>query len=106
MVAYAARKIDVNPAFAWLSQHIGTPNDESATKSWSAGWALGGGSGAYDTTVAALVADIWDDDDDPNQKNMKLWPNPSSCDNFVTPSGIGNFETQFTSPGFLYMTNP
>jgi len=106
MVGYAARKIGVNPVFAWISQIIGTPNDASATKSWDAGWALAGGTGSYDTTVSALVSDIWDDDDDPGQKNMKLWPNTALCDNFVLPTSICDFDHQFTSPGFLYMTNP
>ena len=105
MVAYTARKIKVNPIFAWVSQLIGTPNDASATKSWDTGWGLADG-GSYDSTVAALVADIWDDDDDPNQKNMKLWPNMATCDNYVSPNSIYDFDHQFTSPGFLYMTNP
>lgn len=58
---------------------------------------------SYDTTVTALVADIWDDADD---KNQKLWPNISATDNYVEPNSFYDPDRQFTSPGFLYMTNP
>jgi hypothetical protein len=105
MVAYTARKINVNPLFAWVSQLIGTPNDMSATKSWNAGWGLAD-SGSYDSVVAALVVDIWDDDNDPAEKNMKLWPNAATCDNYVLPNIIYDYEYQFSSPGFLYMPYP
>lgn len=105
MVGYAAHKINVNPVFAWASQLKGTRNDASATKSWNAGWALADG-GTYDTSVTALVADIWDKDDDAGRKNMKLWPNTSATDNYVVPNSFSDPDHQFTSPGFLYMANP
>jgi hypothetical protein len=65
-----------------------------------------GGGAAYGPTVEALVADIWDDDDDPNHKNMRLWPNPESADNYVAPNLFYKPDTQFTAPGFLYMGSP
>lgn len=55
---------------AWVAGVlIGTQNDPSATKSWNAGWAVGGDAD-YGTSVSNLVADIWDEhkDDDKNQK--------------------------------------
>ncbi|HMP83683.1 MAG TPA: lamin tail domain-containing protein [Verrucomicrobiota bacterium] len=102
MVAYGARKIGVNPVFAWISQVLGSFNDSAASKSWDAGWDVAGGA-SYSATVAALVVDVWDEAD---EKNRKLWPNSGSCDNFVSPNSISNFDNQFTSPGFLYMTSP
>jgi len=107
MIAYAARKIDIDPSVEKIMQFGGTPNDTSATKSWNAGWALGGGAGSYDSTVVNLVADIWDDDGGPDyDKNMKLWPNTAICDNYVSPLGSVNYLQQFTSPRFLYTNNP
>jgi hypothetical protein len=102
MVGYAARKIGVNSVSAWISQVIGTWNDSAASKSWDAGWDIAGGA-SYDTTVTALVADIWDDADD---KNQKLWPNTSATGNYVVPNSFYDPDHQFTSPGFLYMTSP
>lgn len=102
MVGYAARKIGVNSMSAWISQVIGTWNDSAASKSWDAGWDIAGGL-SYETIVTALVADIWDDADD---KNQKLWPNIGVTDNYVTPNRFYDPDRQFTSPGFLYMTNP
>jgi len=102
MVAYAAKKIGVNPVFAWLSQVIGTWNDLAASASWDAGWSVAGGA-SYDSTVSTLVKTVWDEADD---KNQKLWPNLSLADNYVVPSSWTDPDRQFTSPGFLYMTNP
>lgn len=102
---YAVRRIDVQSAAAWTAQVIGTFNDLSASKSWDAGWNVAGGA-SYDATVTVLVADIWDDDNDPTNKNMKLWPNMSSTDNYVVPNSFYDPDHQFTSPSFLYMTNP
>lgn len=102
MVGYAANKIGVDPVFAWMSQVIGTFNDSAASKSWDAGWDIADGD-PYNTTVTALVADIWDDADD---KNQKLWPNTSAANNHVAPNSFYDPDTQFTSPGFLYMSNP
>jgi hypothetical protein len=102
MVGYATRRINVNPVGAWMSQVFGTGNDSSATKSWDAGWAIAGGA-SYDTTVTALVTDIWDEAD---EKNQKLWPNTSAADDYVAPNSFYDPDHQFTSPGFLYMTNP
>ncbi|MDD2239707.1 MAG: hypothetical protein PHI93_03490 [Kiritimatiellae bacterium] len=102
MVGYAARKIGVNSASAWISQVIGTWNDSAASKSWDAGWDIADGS-SYNTTVTALVEDIWDDADD---KNQKLWPNTSTANNYVVPNSFYDPDAQFTSPGFLYMSTP
>ncbi len=105
MVGYGARRIGVSSAAAWVSQAIGTWNDSSSSKSWDAGWSVGGGA-SYDATVTALVADIWDEDIDPNHKNMRLWPNTRATDNYIAPDNFFDPNHQFTSPGFLYMTNP
>lgn len=102
MVGYAARKIGVNSASAWLSQVLGTWNDSAASKSWDAGWDIAGGA-SYEATVTALVTDIWDEADD---KNQKLWPNTNIADNYVVPNSFHDPDHQFTSPGFLYMNNP
>ena len=102
IVGYAARKIGVNSVSAWISQVIGTLNDSAASKSWDAGWDIAGGA-SYNTTVSALVADIWDDAD---EKNQKLWPNTSATGNFIVPNSFYDADHQFTSPGFLYMANP
>jgi hypothetical protein len=102
MVGYGAKKIGVNPVFGWMSQVIGTLNDSAATKSWDAGWNIASGS-AYGSTVSNLVVDVWDEADD---KNQKLWPNRSNADNYVVPSSFWNENSQLTSPGYLYLTNP
>jgi len=102
MIGYAARKIGVNSLSAWASQLKGSFNDSSATKSWNAGWDIAEGA-SYDSTVMALVADIWDEAD---EKNQKLWPNSALPSNYVVPDSFSDPDNQFTSPGFLYMTNP
>jgi hypothetical protein len=102
MIGYAARKIGVNLVSAWFSQLKGSFNDSSATKSWNAGWDIAEGA-SYDSTVMALVADIWDEAD---EKNQKLWPNSALPSNYVVPDSFSDPDNQFTSPGFLYMTNP
>ncbi|MDR0993149.1 MAG: hypothetical protein LBN38_01065, partial [Verrucomicrobiota bacterium] len=102
MVGYGAKKIGVNPVFAWMSQVIGTFNDSAASKSWDAGWAVAGGAD-YHTTVSVLVVDIWDEAD---EKNRKLWPNPNTAANYVAPNSFWDPDNQFTSPGFLYMSSP
>ena len=102
MVGYGAKKIGVNPVFGWMSQVIGTFNDSAASKSWDAGWNIAGGS-AYGSTVSNLVVDVWDEADD---KNQKLWPNLPNADNYVVPSSYWDEDTQFTSPGYLYLMNP
>jgi hypothetical protein len=102
IAGYGVRKIGVCSVAAWISQIYGTWNDSAASKSWDAGWDVGGGA-SYNTTVIALVADVWDEADD---KNQKLWPNSAAADNYVTPDSFSDPDHEFTSPGFLYMTNP
>ncbi|NLB54745.1 MAG: hypothetical protein GX811_03095, partial [Lentisphaerae bacterium] len=102
MVGYGARKIGVAPISAWMSQVIGNFNDSAASKSWNAGWAVAGGAN-YNTTVEALVVDIWDEAD---EKNQKLWPNLKAAVNYVAPNSFSDPDNEFTSPGFLYMMNP
>jgi hypothetical protein len=103
IVAYAARKIGVRSTEAWIANFlIGHGNDVSATESWNAGWDVAAGS-SYDSTVATMVKYVWDKSDG---KNEKLWPNYPPVDNYVAPDSWGDPDHQFTSPGFLYMTNP
>ncbi len=102
MVGYGARRIGVTSGMAWLMQLGGTGNDSSASKSWDAGWAVGGGAD-YDSTVAALVVDIWDEAGD---KSQKLWPNPNPIDNYVTPSAWSDPDREFRSPLYLYTSSP
>lgn len=105
LVAYGMRKIGITHTVAWLAQSAGTSNDLAAQKSWEAGWDVAGGA-SYDTTVSAMATDIFDDHDDPNQKNMKLWPNSSTADNYTVPSSFSDPDHEFTSPGFVYMASP
>lgn len=103
MVGYATRKIGVNGFLAWASQLLGTGNDSSASKSWDAGEAVADGTSAYGSAIPSLLDDIWDEAD---AKNRKLWPNSAVCGNFAPSNEIGNFDLEFCSPGFLYMTDP
>ena len=50
-----------------------------------------------------MLKDIWNESD---AKNRRLWPNSAPVDNFIAPSLWRNPDTEFTSPGFLYMENP
>ncbi|MBR4189877.1 MAG: hypothetical protein IKQ55_07950 [Kiritimatiellae bacterium] len=71
-------------------------------KSWQAGQAVASGAD-YTATVRNMLKDIWDESD---AKNRRLWPNSAPVDNFIAPSLWRNPDTEFTSPGFLYMENP
>lgn len=106
IVAYGMRKICDITLVGWAASRyrgeIGTMNDESAFQSWDAGWAVGGGAD-YDSTASALVRSVFDKSDD---KNRKLWPNSDVADNYVVFQYFSDPDTQFTSPGYLYMTNP
>ena len=102
IVGYAVRKIGVSGIASWIAQTIGTWNDGAATKSWQAGQAVASGAD-YTATVRNMLKDIWDESD---AKNRRLWPNSAPVDNFIAPSLWRNPDTEFTSPGFLYMENP
>jgi hypothetical protein len=102
LVAYAVRKISVPSFVAWVAQLVGTFNDEAASRSWDAGWAVAGGAD-YEATATGLVKEIFDKGDD---KNIKLWPNLQPPDNHVAESELTDLDEQFVSPGFTEMDAP
>jgi hypothetical protein len=104
MVAVGMREIGVISPLGVLANIFGTfPQDDAASRSWDAGWEVGGGTD-YDEIVQPLVRDIfWLGD----EKNMKLWPNPIPADNYQPGNQwMGDVDNSFTSPGFLYMEVP
>lgn len=105
IVAYATRKIGVNPVFAWMSQVIGSFNDSAASKSWDAGWEVAGGA-SYTATASAMVKDIYDEVVDPKEKHLKLWPNSSSANNQQPSEIIVDYDFFFCSPKFTETENP
>ena len=103
LVGYASKKIGVFAISAWLSQGIGTRNDASATASFNFGWGLASGTKTYSTdTVTMLRENFYNAD----VKNTRLWPNNAAADNYVAGSALGDYNTQFISPGFTEMTSP
>jgi hypothetical protein len=105
MVFYSCRKIGVSMTRAWLARvYYGTLDSASATLSWNASQSVADGAD-YDATVSSLVNNIWIQEAS-TDKSKKLWPNSSPPDNFVEPYYSLDLDREFTSPRFLYMTNP
>nr|MDA3798141.1 hypothetical protein [Kiritimatiellia bacterium] len=106
VTAYGLRKIVDIRLVGWAGSkykgEVGTQNDQAASESWDAGWDVAGGAN-YNATVSVLVTNIFYKAD---EKNQKLWPNSASADNYVVFENFNDPDNQFTSPGFLYMTNP
>ena len=102
IIAYVVTKIGVHDLFALAAQGIGNSNDGAATKSWVAGVKVAEGAD-YDVTVEALVRDIWDEG---AEKERKLWPNTEYADNWVTRALFLDVNVEFSSPGFLELSDP
>ena len=96
LVGYTTKRIGVWSVSRGLSQGIGTHNDESASMSWDAGVAVADGAD-FDSTTGSMVTNAWKVSD---QKERRLWPNPSPADNHTTRSLIRDFNLNFISPGF------
>ena len=71
--------------------------------SWAAGKAVAQNPSSYNTVVYELVRNAWNKG---SIKNQLLWPNLAPATNYVIPDMMGLPNSQFTSPGFLYMNNP
>ena len=101
MVGYACEKIGVTTNNQMKSQLIGTRNDDSATTSWEAGVDVAKGTPAL-CAISNLVYSTWG----PDEKVIRLWPNPQKQTNFTLPSSFSDPDFQFTSPGFLFLQDP
>ena len=97
MVGYATTKIGVCSFLQYLSQLVGTLNDDSARLSWDAGVAVANGSN-YVEYVSAMISNSWSEVD---EKVSRLWPNVLPCDNHVDGDSLTDYNFQFISPGFL-----
>ena len=98
IAGYACEKLGVPIEEQGLSQWYGTDNDESAGLSWVIGTRLAADNDfmtevGYLTTNAYRYA---------SGKCQKLWPNTAPVDNHRGRFGHGNFNTEFSSPGFIY----
>lgn len=98
LAGYACEKLEVPIEEQGLSQWYGTGNDESAELSWTIGTRLAAGSNfsseiGYLTTNAYRYA---------SEKCRRLWPNTAPTDNHRDFFGHDNFNTEFSSPGFIY----
>ena len=81
----------------WLSQGLGTFNDETASMSWDAGTLVASGTGVV-ATVTLLSTNMWDHAD---SKVRRLWPNPIPTDNHALFSPSFDFNYNFCSPGVV-----
>ena len=98
LAGYGTRVLGVWGISRWLSQGIGTDNDESAEMSWDAGTDVADGSNLT-ARVSALSADMWSVGGD---KVRTLWPNPAATDNHVVaPTNRIDYNFFFRSPGVV-----
>ena len=81
-----------------LSQWYGTGNDESAELSWTVGTRLAAGND-FTSEIGYLTTNVYRY---ASEKCRKLWPNEAPADNHRGFFGHGNFNTEFSSPGFIY----
>lgn len=94
---YVGTRLEIPYYRLWLSQLIGTSNDESASLSWRAGRELALG-GDYGTVVSNLVREAFTKSDG---KNVRLWPNLLPLDNEVNFNSNRNFNAGFSAPGLV-----
>ena len=105
--AYETERIGVWRVSQWLARLYYGPNDcgsdgdSTASASWDAGVSAAN-SGNLDAITRALVTNIWSEADD---KERKLWPNPSAADNHTTPFPDIDWNYNFVSPGFTTKRN-
>ena len=98
IAGYTCVKLGVPWTERVLSQAIGTSNDDSAHLSWQAGEAVASGAD-FDRAISYFVNSIRLEDD---AKTGRLWPNPVPADNHRGAPGHGDFNVEFSSPGFIY----
>ena len=98
LAAYACEKLDVPLEEQGLSQLYGTDNDESAGLSWTIGMRLANG-GDFLREVGYLTTNAYQW---ASEKCSKLWPNDAPVDNHRGYFGHGDFNVEFSSPGFIY----
>lgn len=98
VAAYACERLGVPTEEQGLAERIGTANDEAAHLSWITGLRLAHNHN-FEGEVGYLATNAyrWASD-----KSEKLWPNPASVDNHRDTFGHGDFDTEFSSPGFIY----
>lgn len=95
---YGTRILGVWGVSRWLSQRIGTDNDETAEMSWDAGTDVADGSNLT-SRVAILSTNMWSVSDG---KVRALWPNPAATDNHVVaPTNRVDYNFFFRSPGVV-----
>ena len=98
LAAYACEKLDVPAEEQALSQLFGTENDDSANMSWTTGTRLAHG-GDFRREVGYLATNAYRS---ASEKCRKLWPNDFPADNHRRSFGHGDFNVEFSSPGFIY----
>ena len=94
---YGTELLGVWGVSQWLSQGIGTFNDETASMSWDAGTLVATG-GDFSAAALALSTNMWGAAD---AKVRRLWPNPIPADNHATFSSSFDFNRNFCSPGVV-----
>ena len=95
LVGYGTEYLGIWGVSQWLSQGMGTSNDETASMSWDAGNLVASGAGVV-TTASTLSTNMWDHAD---VKVRRLWPNRVSTDNHAAFSSRLDFNLNFCSPG-------
>lgn len=102
LIAYTCEKIGVKPEDMQTARnHLGHPDDVSATLSWNAGIAVAKGTNYLDCVTNMVRAAFLSHDG----KSEKLWPNMAPADNhYPGIPYISEFDPDhiFLSPGFLY----
>lgn len=98
LAGYACEKLEVPIEEQGLSQWYGTGNDESAELSWTVGTRLAAGND-FTSEIGYLTTNVYRY---ASEKCRKLWPNEAPADNHRGFFGHGNFNTEFSSPGFIY----
>ena len=97
LAGYGTEFLGVWGVSQWLSQGIGTSNDETASMSWDAGTLVASGTGVV-TVAASLSTNMWDHAD---VKVRRLWPNHVPTDNHAVFSSSFDFNRNFCSPGVV-----
>ena len=95
LAGYGTEFLGVWGVSQWLSQGIGTSNDETASMSWDAGTLVASGTGVV-TAASTLSTNMWDHAD---VKVRRLWPNRVPTDNHAAFSPSFDFNLNFCSPG-------
>lgn len=97
LAGYGTELLGVWGVSQWLSQGLGSLNDETASMSWGAGTLVASGTGVV-TAAASLSTNMWDHAD---VKARRLWPNPVPTDNHAVFSSSFDFNYNFCSPGVV-----